>query len=132
MTFESAILALRPGAIWELRGGTYDGLVWRDQSPMPTRAEVEAKMAEAEPTPIPEKVSLRQFRMALRRAGMFEAVNALKTSELLTTQQKTDVEDFLEYSNEIERAHPMIASLAPLVGVTPEQIDDIFRAASSL
>ena len=31
-----------PGAQWTLNGDTYDGLVWLDNSPQPTQAELDA------------------------------------------------------------------------------------------
>lgn len=127
-----AITALRPGAIWELRGDTYEDLVWRDESPAPTREEVAAALLLPEPIPVPESVSLRQFRMALKRSGLFATVDGLRTNQALTTQQRDDLTEFLEFSNQIERAHQLIESLYPMVGVTSEQIDDLFRLADTL
>jgi len=35
------LLAIRPGAVWNLRGDTYDGLEWLDQTQSkPTLAEL--------------------------------------------------------------------------------------------
>jgi hypothetical protein len=41
----SAILSLRPGAIWSLSGNTYEGLVWSNQNdlPPPTEEELQAE-----------------------------------------------------------------------------------------
>lgn len=133
MTIESALLTIRPGAQWTLRGGTYAGLEWQDQTQtIPTEAEVAAQMLLPEPVAVPESVSLRQFRMALKRSGLFSIVNGLTTNQTLTTQQRDDLTEFLEFSNQIERAHPLIESLSPMVGVTSEQIDDLFRLADTL
>jgi hypothetical protein len=55
-----------------------------------------------EPEPVvevPSQITLRQFRMALRRVGLFAHVEALKTAEFLTQQQRDDVFEFMEYSN---------------------------------
>jgi hypothetical protein len=133
MIIESAINFLRPGAAWTLHGATYAGLEWQDQTQSkPTEAEVAAAMLLPEPVPVPESVSLRQFRMALKRSGLFAAVDSLRTNPALTVEQRDDLTEFLEFSNVIERAHPLIAALSPLVGVTSEQIDDVFRTAETL
>ncbi len=137
MTIETALLILRPGARWTVRGGTYDGLVWLDESAPPTRAEVEAMMAQPEPVPVPQEISLRQFLMAADRSGILATLEALKTNEALPSQTKRDIHFFLEYSNFIERHHPLIAQLAPVISVdgkpiTEAQIDDLFRAAAIL
>ena len=133
MTIESALLTIRPGAQWTLRGGTYAGLEWQDQTQtIPTEEEVAAAMLLPEPVVVPESVSLRQFRMALKRSGLFATVDGLRTDQALTTQQRDDLTEFLEFSNQIERAHPLIESLSKMVGVTSYQIDDLFRLADTL
>lgn len=133
MTIESAIHYLRPNAAWALRGQSYAGIEWLDaQQSKPTEEEVAAAMLLPEPVPVPESVSLRQFRMAMKRSGLFATVDGLRTNQSLTTQQRDDLAEFLEFSNQIERAHPLIESLSPMVGVTSEQIDDLFRLADTL
>lgn len=133
MTIESALHILRPGAKWAIRGDTYAGLEWLDtQQTKPTEGEVAETMLLPEPVPTPESVSLRQFRMALKRSGLFATVDGLRTNQALTTQQRDDLTEFLEFSNQIERAHQLIESLYPMVGVTSEQIDDLFRLADTL
>ena len=42
----SALLALRPGAEWVLRGTEYSGLDWVDSGQQPSKEEVEAKIEE--------------------------------------------------------------------------------------
>jgi hypothetical protein len=88
-----------------------------------------------EPEPvveIPTQITLRQFRMALRRVGLFAQVEALKTAEFLTQQQRDDVFEFMEYSNFIERNHPLIQAFAPVLNVTQDQIDEVFSLGSTL
>ena len=46
---DRALLALRPGAAWELEGDTLAGLTWHDtEQARPTDAEILAKAAEFE------------------------------------------------------------------------------------
>lgn len=133
MKIESAIHTLRPGANWTIYGGTYSGLVWQDaQQTKPTEGEVAETMLLPEPVPTPELVSLRQFRMALKRSGLFATVDGLRTNQALTAQQRDDITEFLEFSNQIERSHPLIELLSPMVGVTSDQIDYLFRLADTL
>lgn len=55
-----------PGTEWVLNGDTYDGLVWLDESPKPTKAELEAVAADVEHEIAYEEVELkRQAHMAL-------------------------------------------------------------------
>ena len=42
----SALLALRPGAEWVLRGTEYSGLDWVDSGQQPSKEEVESKIKE--------------------------------------------------------------------------------------
>ena len=43
--FSSAILALKPGAKYVLRGGVYSGLEWLDDDSVPTETEINNKLA---------------------------------------------------------------------------------------
>jgi hypothetical protein len=91
-----------------------------------------APVVLAMPPSVPESVSLRQFRMALRRVGLFESVKALETNPSIPAETQRDINDFIEYSNTIERRHPLIVVFAPVLGVTQEQIDAVFVLASTL
>jgi hypothetical protein len=82
--------------------------------------------------PVPAVVSLRQFLMAADRSGLLAILETLKTNEALPAQTRRDIHFFLEYSNFIERDHPLIASLAPMLKVTSKQIDQIFQLADTL
>lgn len=86
----------------------------------------------APPEPVPESVTLRQFLMQADRTGLLLALENLKVNEAVPLQTRRDLHFFLEYSNTIERAHPLISQLAPVVGVTEAQVDDLFRAAALL
>ncbi len=133
MKIESAIHILRPGAQWAIRGDTYAGLEWLDKTQsMPTAEEVAAQMLLPEPVPVPKQVTRRQFRGALRRVGLFSAVDNLRNEPGIDDITRGDLIDFLDSANTIERDHPMIAAFAPKLGVTQEQIDDVFRLAASL
>lgn len=93
-----------------------------------------AVYTEPEPKPpqVPQSVSLRQFRMALKRAGLFDAVMAFAEHEAVPPQIRDDIMEFMNYSNTIERNHPLLVDLAPVLNVSSEQVDEIFTLASTL
>lgn len=84
------------------------------------------------PEPVPDSVTLRQFLMQADRTGLLLALENLKANEAVPAQTRRDLHFFLEYSNLIDRYHPLISQLAPIVGVTEAQVDDLFRAAAQL
>lgn len=73
-------------------------------------------------------VSPYQARVALYNAGLMPAVEALmvdpSTDPLATIAW--------EYATAIERQSPHIAALASALGLTEQQIDDLFTAAAAI
>ena len=67
----SALIALKPGAQWVLRGDDYSGLEWLDSGQQPTEQEVKAKIIEldaAEPMRLlrierDKKIALTDWRV---------------------------------------------------------------------
>ena len=86
----------------------------------------------SQPESVPESVTLRQFLMQADRTGLLLALENLKVNETVPAQTRRDLHFFLEYSNLIDRYHPLISQLAPTIGVTEAQVDDLFRAAAQL
>lgn len=80
--------------------------------------------------PVPDTVSPRQARLALLGIGLLDTVEtALKA--LPGTQGRAALIDW-EYATEVQRDSPLISALAPALGLTDEQVDDLFRAAEGL
>ena len=48
ISIDQALLKLRPGTRWVLKGNTYSGLNWLDESDKPTEEEINAKIQELE------------------------------------------------------------------------------------
>jgi hypothetical protein len=130
MTIESAILALRPGAVWELRGNTYDGLVWRDESTMPTREEVEAKMLEPEPVPVPQEVPTWALREVCMIRGHTAAITA--AIEALPEPPREIAKNRWNHKDTISRGSSMISAMQQILGWTSDYVDELFRAAFAL
>ena len=98
-------------------GSTYDFETDTFGAPTPVEPEVE---------PVPEKVSRFQARAALYQMGLLEA------AEALTTMAGGLTEIAWADATEFHRDSPSIAGLAPHLGLTEEQLDDLFRLADTI
>jgi len=78
------------------------------------------------PAPVPAEVPQWQARRALHAAGLLTAVEAAVAAS------SEDVKITWEYAPNIRRDSPMIAALAPVLGLTDAQLDDLFRAAAAI
>lgn len=102
-------------------------------------SEVESRIAQYSETvrqitlsaeAVPQEVLLWQFRAAVALAGLKEAVETELAS--LHGATKTIATDKWEYGNTVKRYHPTTVSLGAAIGLSPSQIDDIFKTAASL
>lgn len=82
------------------------------------------------PVIVPRAVTMRQARLALLQAGKLDAVNAAIASMSGTKGAAARIE--WEFSNEVQRTQPLIAALAPVLGMTPAQLDQLFITAAGL
>lgn len=80
----------------------------------------------APPAPVPESVSARQFKVALIRTGLWDAINAAVSAADIETQVTWATAQVFERSN------PMLVAMVAALGYTAEQVDDVFRLAGSL
>ena len=76
---------------------------------------------------VPDSVSPYQARMALHSAGLLISVDAL----MADSQTDPAAKIAWEYATSIERRSPFISALAPALGLSDAQIDDIFVAAAA-
>ena len=76
------------------------------------------------------KVTMRQARLALLGAGKLSMVDAAIAS--MPEPQKSAAHIEWEYSNEVQRHNSFVSALGPALGLTEEQIDALFVAASKL
>jgi hypothetical protein len=88
----------------------------------------EAAEIEAAPvgTVVPETVTPRQARLVLLNAGLLEQVEA--------SFDEMSHAAWIEwnYALEVRRDSPLIAALAPALGLTAEQIDALFIEAAGM
>jgi hypothetical protein len=95
----------------------------RDATPAEV-AEIEA--LRNAPPPIPHRVTRRQARLALLNAGLLDAVEAL------IADAPPAVRITYEDATEWWRDDLLIAEMAQSLGLTTEQVDNLFLQASRL
>jgi len=76
--------------------------------------------------PVPAAITPLQARRALRAADLLDAVNAWIAT------QPDDAQEAWEYYVEVRRDDALIAGAQKGLGLTPEQVDDLFRAGAAL
>ena len=95
--------------------------------------------------PVPATISDRQFFQQLAIAKVIsqeEALAAVKTGDIpaalsgfiaaLDDAARFNAEMLLSGATLFQRAHPLTDAIAAAQGMTPEQVDDFFRAAAAL
>jgi len=82
------------------------------------------------PEPIPSVVTMRQARLALLGAGLLGSV--ADAIAALPSPQKEAATIEWEYSQEVHRNRAFVTTLAAALGLTDEQMDELFLAASKL
>jgi hypothetical protein len=83
------------------------------------------------PAPIvPGAVTMRQARLALLSAGLLSQVDV--EIGALPSPQKEAAQIEWEYSQEVQRHNGFVALLAPSLGLTEAQLDQLFITAAGL
>lgn len=82
------------------------------------------------PEKVPASVTMRQARLALLAAGKLELVEA--TINALPEPPKTPALIEWNYSNDVLRHNGFVSQIAPLIGMTSEDLDAMFIDASKL
>lgn len=78
------------------------------------------------PIEVPQLIRIWQARAALRQAGLLDAVNAAVVA------LGGPVGDIWEYGVDISRTSPWVEQLGQQLGLTDDQIDDLFIAANAI
>ena len=104
------------------------GQAWLDPRPSTGGFVEEAP----DPPRVPAKVTARQAIQALIGIGVYEEdVEAVIDGIADPTQQRV-ARNFWRRSNDFERANPTLNAIAPALGLTQAQLDDLFILAASL
>jgi hypothetical protein len=86
--------------------------------------------ADAPPVPVITSVTMRQARLALLQQGLLTQVNNAVAS--MPGAQGDAVRIEWEFSSAVERNRPLVQSLAASLGMTSQQLDDLFALAATL
>lgn len=79
---------------------------------------------------VPAAVTMRQARLALLGAGLLSSVDAAIDAMSEPSRSAARIE--WEYSNELQRSNQLLLALGPALGLSPQQIDELFVVASAL
>lgn len=103
-------------------------------SPVDTPALWELLPAEVEPyaplVTVPAEVTMRQARRALRLAGKLAQVEA--AIDGLPEPQRTDARIDWDHSQTVQRHRPLVQLLAPALGLSESDLDQLFILARDL
>jgi len=80
--------------------------------------------------PAVARVSMRQARLALHQQNLLSLVE--DAINLIPEPDKTKVETEWQYASTVERSSPWVAILQPALGLTDQQMDDLFALAATL
>lgn len=75
-------------------------------------------------------VTMRQARLALLQAGVLPLVESAIASMESPAKEEAKIE--WEYSQEVQRDKPFVQMLGASLGLTEEQLDNLFLLASTL
>jgi predicted component of type VI protein secretion system len=82
------------------------------------------------PDPVPQSVTMRQARLALLQQGLLAQVDTV--IDQLPEPDKSAAKIEWEYSQTVERDRPLIQALAPGLGLSDEDLDNLFKLAVML
>lgn len=81
-------------------------------------------------TPVPQEITMRQARLALLDIGLL--ANVQTAINTLPEPDKTKAQIEWEYSNALQRDNPFVTTLGTALGLSSDDIDNLFITASGL
>ena len=82
------------------------------------------------PVQIPQEITMRQARLALLDIGLL--ANVQTAINTLPEPDKTKAQIEWEYSNALQRDNPFVTTLGTALGLSSDDIDNLFITASGL
>ena len=79
---------------------------------------------------VPQQVTMRQARLALLSAGVLG--NVASAIEELDSPHRETAQIEWEFSSTVDRDRPLVTMLGPKLGLTAEQLDQLFITAATL
>jgi hypothetical protein len=94
-------------------------------------AYIDSQWAEAaNSVRVPQVVTMRQARLALRQAGLLTTVN--EQIAAMTGDAGDDARIEWDYSSEVLRHKGLVVAMAQALNLTEEQLDQLFITAATL
>lgn len=90
------------------------------------RAKTEAELTADKKAKVPKEVTMRQARLALHESGLLDAV-----VDAITNSSDEVLKIEWEYARDVSRDWERLVLLATSLGLTDEQLDDLFILAGS-
>lgn len=79
---------------------------------------------------VTQEVTMRQARLALRAAGYLSSIEPAIAQ--LSSPEREDAQIEWEYAATVKRSQPLTAYLAQTIGITDEELDQLFTHAATL
>ncbi|WP_312381631.1 hypothetical protein [Stutzerimonas balearica] len=96
-----------------------------------TQAEIDVHLnPPPAPPAVPQSVTMRQARLAMLHAVILDDVEALIAAMPGDEGRAARID--WEYALEVRRDWPLIGALGPQLGLTEQQIDDLFIYAATI
>lgn len=118
------------GFYLDSNGNYYEGDRHGDDMSVPQRPDAEHAWNGNDWTPspvaVPDSVTMRQARLALLQAGILTQVNAAVAAGDEVTRITW------EFSSEVQRSNPIVSTLVTVLGLSEQQLDELFILAASL
>lgn len=92
-------------------------------------AQIAAAASPVDANGIPVRVPMASGRIALSRVGKLATVKAALAA--MPGQPGEEAREWFEYSSHIERNHPTVIAMTPLIGTSAE-VDALFVAAQAI
>lgn len=89
------------------------------------------QLVDAPPPVVPDRVTMRQARLALLGAGLLDAVEPALAA-IPDEVQRRAAQITWEYSTEVQRDNALISALAAGLGLTEQNLDQLFMTAATL
>ncbi len=116
----------------------YDDGILTARLPLTTAeySTVELHIGSLEPIPdkvvpgnVPEEVTMRQGKLALLHFGLLETIDGLIAAMPGVQGKAARIE--WEYATSIKRQSTLVTSLIPYLGLTEDQLDELFILANT-
>lgn len=82
------------------------------------------------PSNVPYIITMRQVRIALARSGLISSIETALSA--IPEPHQTEARIEWEYGHEIRRDHPLLIEIQSSLGITDEEVDNLFILAGAV